>query len=79
MMTNSNASTDAIRTASMAKGFTDVSVVSQRVSDRPGVLDVGAWLVLSVKRQADGDWELLGRRRTEEELLAVIERQQISA
>ncbi len=38
-------------------------------------LDVGAWLVLSVKRHADDDWELLGRRRTEAELVAVIQRQ----
>jgi hypothetical protein len=76
MTTPSNALTDdAIRAASLAKGFADVSVVSQRVQDRAGALDVGAWLVLSVKRHADDDWELLGRRRTEAELVAVIQRQ----
>ncbi len=79
MTTNSPESTnDPIRAAAIAKGFADVSIVSQAVQDRPGVLDVGAWLVLSVKRQATDDWELLGRRRTEAELLKVIQNQPTS-
>ena len=78
MTTNSPASADnTIRAAAIAKGFADISVVSQAVQDRPGVLDVGSWLVLSVKRQAGDEWELLGRRRTEAELLKVIQGQEV--
>ena len=79
MTTNSPALTeDPIRAAAISKGFADVSIVQQYVQDRTGVLDVGAWFVLSVKRQADDEWELLGRRRTEAELLKVIQGQKIS-
>jgi hypothetical protein len=69
----SNASTDdTIRVAAIAKGFADASVVTQNVQDRTGVLDVGAWFVLSVKRSAGDNWELLGRRRTQGELLQLL-------
>jgi len=73
-MTNPpSAPNNSIRDAATAKGFADVSIVSQYVQKRTGVLDDGAWLVLSVKRQAGDDWELICRRRTEAELLTVIQ------
>lgn len=76
MFNNSLATiSDFIRAAATAKGFADSSIVTQSVKEKPGVLDVGSWFVLSVKRQSDDDWELLGRRRTEAELLVVIQRQ----
>jgi hypothetical protein len=80
MTTNSTAVIDdTIHAAAIAKGFADASVVTQNVQDRNGALDVGCWLVLSVKRQAGDEWELLGRRRTEAELLSMIQGQRISA
>lgn len=73
MTTNLTASTDdTIRAAAIAKGFADASVVTQHVQDRTGVLDVGAWFVLSVKRSAGDEWELLGRRRTQGELIQLL-------
>lgn len=63
---------DAIRAAAIAKGYSDASVVTQNVQDRPGALDVGSWVVLSIKRNPDDDWELLGRRRTRDELLKML-------
>ena len=63
---------DAIRAAAIAKGYADASIVTQKVQDRPGALDVGNWVVLSIKRNAGDDWELLGRRRTADELLAML-------
>jgi hypothetical protein len=73
MTTNSTITIDeAIRAAAIAKGYSDASVVTQKVQDRPGALDVGSWSVLSIKRNAGDDWELLGRRRTPEELLALL-------
>ena len=80
MTTNQTPMIDnTIRAAAIAKGFADASVVTQNVKDRNGALDVGAWLVLSVKRQASDEWELLGRRHTEAELLSMIQGQRISA
>ncbi len=76
MRNNSTLPNDEIRTAANAKGFADISIVTQTVQDRGGALDTGAWLVLSVKRQSGDDWELLGRRRTQAELLNVIQKQQ---
>jgi hypothetical protein len=75
MLNNSIKPNDEIRTAATAKGFADISIVPQTVQDRGGALGTGGWLVLSVKRQADDAWELLGRRRTEAELLGVIQKQ----
>jgi hypothetical protein len=73
MTTNSTATTDEmIRAAAIAKGYSDASVVTQKVQDRPGALDVGNWSVLSIKRSAGDDWELLGRRRTPGELLELL-------
>jgi hypothetical protein len=73
MTTNTTAPLDdAIRAAAIAKGYSDASVVTQKVQDRPGALDVGNWSVLSIKRKAGDDWELLGRRRTPDELLAML-------
>lgn len=76
MTTTSTASTtttdDAIRAAAIAKGYSDASVVTQKVQDRAGALDVGNWSVLSIKRNAGDDWELLGRRRTPGELLELL-------
>jgi len=73
-MTNNSITTidDTIRAAAIAKGYSDASVVTQKVKDRPGALDVGDWSVLSIKRTAGDDWELLGRRRTPDELLALL-------
>jgi hypothetical protein len=73
MTTNTTTATDdAIRAAAIAKGYSDASVVTQKVQDRPGALDVGSWAVLSIKRTAGDDWELLGRRRTPGELLELL-------
>jgi hypothetical protein len=73
MTTNSTITTDeTIRAAAIARGYSDASVVIQKVQDRPGALDVGNWSVLSIKRSAGGDWELLGRRRTPAELLELL-------
>lgn len=69
---------DTIRDAARAKGFADASIVPQNVQDRIGALDVGGWFVLSVKRQAEDDWELLGRRRTKEELIGLVNAQRLS-
>ena len=73
MTTHTTTTTDSIRAAAIAKGYSDASVVTQNVQDRPGALDVGSWSVLSIKRVAGDDWELLGRRRTPAELLELIE------
>ena len=70
MSTTTATMDDAIRAAAIAKGYSDVSVVTQRVQVRPGALDVGDWSVLSVKRSEGDDWELVARRRTPDELLA---------
>ena len=78
MKNNSIVPNDQIRTAATAKGFAEISIVPQTVQDRGGALDTGGWLVLSVKRKAGDAWELLGRRRTEAELLNVIQKQQAS-
>jgi hypothetical protein len=73
MTTNSTTTIDeAIRAAAIAKGYSDASVVTQKVQDRPGALDVGSWAVLSIKRNAGDEWELLGRRRTADELLKML-------
>jgi hypothetical protein len=72
MTTTGTTIDDAIRAAAIAKGYSDASVVTQKVQDRPGALDVGNWAVLSIKRSAGDDWELLGRRRTADELLAML-------
>ena len=73
MTTNTKNSIDeTIRAAAIAKGYSDASVVTQKVQDRAGVLDVGSWAVLSIKRTPEDDWELLGRRRTPEELLQLL-------
>jgi hypothetical protein len=72
MTTTATPIDDAIRAAAIAKGYSDASVVTQKVQDRPGALDVGNWAVLSIKRTAGDDWELLGRRRTADELLAML-------
>ena len=73
MTTNSTTTIDdAIRAAAIAKGYSDASVVTQKVQDRAGVLDVGNWAVLSIKRSPGDEWELLGRRRTPEELLQLL-------
>ena len=39
----------AIRTAAIAKGFADVSIVPQTVADRAGALDGGQWFCLFTK------------------------------
>ena len=72
MTTTATTIDDAIRAAAIAKGYSDASVVTQKVQDRPGALDVGNWAVLSIKRAAGDEWELLGRRRTADELLAML-------
>jgi hypothetical protein len=72
MTTTATSIDDAIRAAAIAKGYSDASVVTQKVQDRPGALDVGSWAVLSIKRTAGDEWELLGRRRTADELLAML-------
>ena len=72
-MTTTTVITDAtIRAFAIAKGFADVSVAPQTV-DRVSAPDSGDWLVLSVKREGGGEWDLLGRRRTRHELLAMIQ------
>jgi hypothetical protein len=63
---------DSMRAAAIAKGYADVSVVQLSVQKRPGALDVGTWFVLSVKRLAGDEWAVLGRRRTQVELLTLI-------
>ena len=73
MTTNSTAVIDkTIHAAAIAKGFFDATVVTQTVQDRFGALDVGSWFVLSVKRSVSDEWELLGRRRTQGELIQLL-------
>jgi hypothetical protein len=80
MTVASDQSTDnPIRTAAIAQGFVDASVVQHTARDRKDGLDKGTWFVLSVKRQIGDEWELLSRRRTEAELLTVIHNQRVSA
>ena len=67
------ATDDAIRQAVIERGFADASVVIQNVLERPGVLDGGKWFVLSVCYR-EGEWEVLGRRRSRAELLALAKR-----
>jgi hypothetical protein len=79
MTVASNDSADnAIRTAAINQGFADASVVQHRARDQKDGLDKGTWFVLSVKRHNGDEWELLSRRRTEAELLTVIENQRVS-
>lgn len=74
MTDNINATIDiAIRTSATAKGYTAVSVRPQTIADRPGVMDAGEWFLLSTKRNAEADWEFLGRRKTKDELLGLLE------
>ncbi len=68
------ATDDAIRQATIERGCCDASIVPQFVKDYPGVLDGGAWYVLSVRYRDDADWEVLGRRRTRAELLQLAKR-----
>jgi hypothetical protein len=63
----------AIRTAAITKGYADAMVVPQHIQKRKdNELEAGSWLVLSVKRQAGGDWEIRGRRRTAAELSQLL-------
>ena len=41
--------------------------------------DLGVWFTLAVKRLADSAWEVVGRRRTRGELLAMIEKRSPAA
>ena len=36
--------------------------------------DLGVWFTLAVKRLADSAWEVVGRRRTQDDLLGMIEK-----
>ena len=38
---------NAVRAAALANGFADVSILSQMIRDRPGVMDAGEWFLLS--------------------------------
>jgi hypothetical protein len=60
-----------LRSAAIAQGYAAISVAPQTVN-RTSAPDSGDWFVLSIKRQAGDDWELLGRRRTRLELLAMV-------
>jgi hypothetical protein len=63
---------DAIRSAALAKGYADASVIPQYSRDRKDSLDGGNWFVLSIKRQAGDEWEVRGRRRTAGELAQLL-------
>jgi len=65
-----------IHAAAIAKGFVEVSVVQHTSREQKDAWDKGVWFVLSVKRNAGEDWDILGRRRTVPELLAVLQNQQ---
>ena len=79
MTVASKDSTDnAIRTAAINQGFADASVVQHTARDQKDGLDKGTWFVLSIKRKSGDDWELLSRRRTEAELLTVIQNQRVT-
>ena len=64
---------DALRTAAIANGFADVLVLAQTTRERPGVMDSGDWFLLSTKRHHGAEWEFLGRRRTQGELVGLLE------
>ena len=61
-----------IRAAAISKGYADASIAHQHVRKQKNTLDAGSWFVLHVKRQAEDDWELRGRRRTETELAQLL-------
>ena len=63
---------DALRTAALAKGYADATAVPQYIKERKDCLDSGTWFVLSIKRQAEDEWEVRGRRRTETELMQML-------
>ena len=67
-----------IHAAATAKGFAEVSVVQHTSREQKDALDKGVWFVLSVKRKTGDDWDILGRRRSVPELLAVLHKQQDS-
>jgi|SoiMethySBSTD1v2_1073268.scaffolds.fasta_scaffold1342638_1 hypothetical protein len=63
---------NTIRSAALAKGYSDAAVVPQYSRERKDSFDSGNWFVLSVKRQAGDDWEVRGRRRTAGELSQLL-------
>jgi hypothetical protein len=71
MIKGTRAIDDAIRAAAKARGYADAAVARQYVHGSHQ-LDAGEWLVLSVKRHEGDEWQLLGRRRTRQELLAML-------
>ena len=74
MTSNSSQVTDnTIRAAAIAHGFTDISIISQRILERAGAMDAGEWLLLSTKRNDDADWEFVGRRKTKGELVGLLD------
>ena len=64
---------NAVRAAALANGFADVSILSQMIRDRPGVMDAGEWFLLSTKRHDGAEWEFLGRRKSKDELVGLLE------
>jgi hypothetical protein len=59
--------------AAIRAGFNDASVVRQSLSPSAAHrYDAGEWFCLSVKYRPDGEWELLGRRRSRGELLEMV-------
>jgi hypothetical protein len=64
-----------LQAAAIAKGFVEVSVVQHTSREQKDALDKGVWFVLSVKRKAGDDWDILGRRRTVPELIGILNKQ----
>jgi hypothetical protein len=64
---------DTIQTLARERGYADASVVPLTVSERNAFEgDQGPWFVLSVKRNADDEWQMIGRRRTKADLIGLL-------
>ena len=71
------ATDEAIRRAAIERmGCVDGSIVRQTLPGKHP--DGGTWFVLAVKRSADSEWELIGRRRTKAELWRMAENREIA-
>jgi hypothetical protein len=59
--------------AARARGYHDAAVVVQNIPEHKHDFDHGRWFGMFVKFTAGDDWQLIGRRRTRQELLAMLD------
>ena len=64
----------AIVEAALNRGYADCQVIRQSIPDRWGVEDSGVWFYMFVKNHGSADWQIVGRRRTKQELFALVQR-----